>query len=198
MKITKLTYSVALALVCVFAVTGCGGHKVIKPTHIPGNTPLPPPDAGIGSTLPNAEGAGGGTQPSPESIEGMAADRAALAGYTVHFSYDSAAVKKAEHANIEAVAQALNANPGTKLMIEGNCDERGTEEYNRSLGDRRALAARKELVKMGIDRSRIMTKSFGKDKPVDPGHDESAFSKNRRADFILLRPGSGGATPNGS
>jgi len=99
----------------------------------------------------------------------------------------------------EAVAQALSSDPSAKLLIEGNCDERGTEEYNRSLGDRRALAARKELVKMGISASRILTKSFGKDKPANPGHDESAWTQNRRDDFIILRPNpNGGGNMGGS
>ena len=81
--------------------------------------------------------------------------------------------------------------PSTKLLIEGNCDERGTEEYNRSLGERRALAAREALAKLGVDPMRIETRSFGKDKPVDPGHDESAWAKNRRDDFVLLHPKAG-------
>jgi peptidoglycan-associated lipoprotein len=85
----------------------------------------------------------------------------------------------------------LKSDPSTKLTIEGNCDERGTEEYNRSLGDRRALAAREALAKMGVDPARIRTISYGKDKPVDPGHDESAWSQNRRDDFVLLHPKTG-------
>ncbi len=71
------------------------------------------------------------------------------------------------------------------LIIEGNCDERGTEEYNRSLGERRALALREALSNAGIDPQRIRTISYGKDKPADPGHDESAWAKNRRGDFVL-------------
>ena len=72
--------------------------------------------------------------------------------YTVHFAYDSAAVKKSEKANVQAVADALRRDPSTKLQIEGNCDERGTEEYNRSLGERRALAVRQALAKLGLIR----------------------------------------------
>jgi peptidoglycan-associated lipoprotein len=100
-------------------------------------------------------------------------------------------VRKSEKANVQAAADALSRDSSTKLLIEGNCDERGTEEYNRSLGERRALAVRKELVKRGIDPTRVFTKSYGKDRPVDPGHDESAWAKNRRDDFVLLHPRSG-------
>jgi peptidoglycan-associated lipoprotein len=82
----------------------------------------------------------------------------------------------------------LKGHPGQALRIEGNCDERGTEEYNRSLGERRALAVREELIRLGIDPTRADTISYGKDRPADPGHDESAWKKNRRDDFIVLSP----------
>ena len=85
-------------------------------------------------------------------------------------------------------SSALSANANDKLLIEGNCDERGTEEYNRALGERRALAAREALAKRGVSPERIRTISYGKDKPTDPGHDDAAWSKNRRADFVLLHP----------
>jgi peptidoglycan-associated lipoprotein len=121
----------------------------------------------------------------------MTEDRAALAAYTIHFAFDSAAIKSSEQSNLEASAAALKADANTKLLIEGNCDDRGTEEYNRSLGERRALAAREALAKDGIDPSRVRTLSFGKDKPADPGHDEAAWAKNRRDDFVLLHPKAG-------
>ena len=118
----------------------------------------------------------------------MNADRAALAAYTIHFAYDSSVIRKSEQASLQSVAQALAADSSTKLLVEGNCDERGTEEYNRSLGERRALAAREALAKLGVAPMRIRTESFGKDKPADPGHDEAAWQKNRRDDFVLLQP----------
>ena len=89
-----------------------------------------------------------------------------------------------------AVADYLKANSAKAVRVEGNCDERGTEEYNRSLGERRALAVREELIRLGIDPTRVDTISYGKDRPADPGHDEAAWSKNRRDDFIVLtKPG---------
>ena len=125
---------------------------------------------------------------NPLSFEGMIEDTNALASYTAHFKYDSAAVQKTEKSNLAAVAAALSADSSTKLLIEGNCDERGTDEYNRALGERRALALREALAKIGVDPSRVRTISYGKDKPADPGHDEAAWAKNRRGDFILLHP----------
>ncbi len=121
----------------------------------------------------------------------MDQDRAALAAYTIHFAFDSAVIRDSEKANLQSVASALAADPKAKLLIEGNCDERGTEEYNRSLGEKRALAAREALAKLNVDPMRIRTESFGKDKPAEPGHNEAAWRKNRRDDFVLLHPKTG-------
>lgn len=107
---------------------------------------------------------------------------------TIHFAYDSSVVKSGDKSKVSDVANYLKANPTYAVRVEGNCDERGTEEYNRSLGERRALAGREELVKEGIAPDRIDTISYGEDKPVDNGKGESAWAKNRRDDFILLTP----------
>jgi peptidoglycan-associated lipoprotein len=146
----------------------------------PGN-PINPGD-GITSNT------GGIPAANPSEFENMIEDRATLAANSVHFSFDSAAIKSSEESNLEAVAAALKSDANAKLLIEGNCDERGTEEYNRSLGERRSLAAREALAKDGIDPSRIRTISYGKDKPADVGHDEAAWAKNRRDEFVLLHP----------
>jgi peptidoglycan-associated lipoprotein len=118
----------------------------------------------------------------------MTLDRETLAADTVHFAYDSAVMRDSQMTNIYSVAEILRSNPAAKLLVEGNCDERGTEEYNRSLGERRALSSREVLAALGIDPRRVCTVSYGKDKSVDPGHDEAAWSKNRRDDFVLLFP----------
>ena len=191
MKMMKLTYLLAFALAVTLADTGCKNHRPVKVTQIPGSPTGNPNDQTDLNTKPY------NNQPGPiaaaplEEFEGMAKDPAALAAYTVHFAYDSAAVRKSEKANVQAVADALGRDASTKLLIEGHCDERGTEEYNRSLGERRALALRQALAKIGVDPSRIRTISYGKDKPADPGHDESAWLKNRRGEFVLLHPKSG-------
>ena len=191
MKMMKLTCLLAFTLAVVLAATGCKNHRPVGVTQLPRGAGSTLPEASPGPTLAGEQNVGGGPLANIEDINGMAADRTTLAGYTVHFAYDSAAVRKGERANVQNVADALSRDSSAKLMIEGNCDERGTEEYNRSLGERRALAVRKELVKHGIDPMRVFTKSYGKDRPVDPGHDESAWSKNRRDDFVLLHPKSG-------
>src|SRR5258707_4224849 len=104
MKTTKLIYPLMLAFV---VATGCGGHKPGQLTHLPGQTPLAPPEIGPGPTLNPGENPGIAAA-SPESFEGMIADRAALAANTIHFSYDSASIKKSERANLQAVADALS------------------------------------------------------------------------------------------
>ncbi len=191
MKMMKLTYLLAFALAVTLADTSCKNHRPVKVTQIPGSPTGNPNDQTDLNTKPY------NIQPGPiaaaplDEFEGMVKDPGALAAYTVHFAYDSSAVRKSERSNIQAVADALSRDSSAKLLIEGNCDERGTEEYNRSLGERRAQAVRQALAKGGIDPMRIRTISYGKDKPVDPGHDESAWAKNRRDDFVLLHPKSG-------
>jgi peptidoglycan-associated lipoprotein len=199
MKTIKLIYPLAFALAVTLATTGCHNHKAVGVTQIPGSHPVQVgtdnPLGTIPSTPPyNPGGDMPGTHDGPIAttdgsiFDNMTEDRAALAAYTVHFSFDSAAIKSSEESNLEAVAAALKSDANAKLLIEGNCDERGTEEYNRSLGERRSLAAREALAKDGIDPSRIRTISYGKDKPADVGHDETAWAKNRRDEFVLLHP----------
>jgi peptidoglycan-associated lipoprotein len=103
----------------------------------------------------------------------------------VLFDFDSTRIRPSEESKLETVAAYLKANPG-KLVVEGHCDERGTAEYNRALGERRAIAARNELVKLGVDTGRVSTISYGKDRPADPGHDETAWGKNRRCEFVVV------------
>lgn len=131
---------------------------------------------------------GGGVMENRDIFENMQMDRAAFQGNTVYFEYDRARIRSEERAKLAAVAEHLKTAADDKLLIEGHCDERGTEEYNRALGERRALAAREYLASLGIKGDRVRTVSYGEDKPSVDGHDESAWSKNRRAEFILLKP----------
>ncbi len=122
------------------------------------------------------------------SHAGWNEDAAVLKAHTVHFAFDSSVVKASEKVNVTAVADYLKGNSGAAVRVEGHCDERGTAEYNRSLGERRALAIREDLVGMGIDAARVDTISYGFEKPVAQGHDESAWAQNRRGEFIVLTP----------
>jgi len=107
---------------------------------------------------------------------------------TVYFDFDRASVRASERVKVEEVATVLKGQPNNMVLIEGHCDERGTEEYNRALGERRALALREYLVNLGIQAERVHTISYGEDKPADLGNNESAWAKNRRGEFILLTP----------
>jgi peptidoglycan-associated lipoprotein len=110
---------------------------------------------------------------------------------TIHFDFGSSVIRASEQVKLQSVTSALQLDKEANLLIKGNCDERGTGEYNRVLGEHRALAAREALAGMGIDPIRIRTISYGKDKPVDPGHNEAAWWQNRRDDFVLLNPKTG-------
>jgi peptidoglycan-associated lipoprotein len=101
------------------------------------------------------------------------------------FPYDSAVITPESQENLGTTAQWLRNHRAYHVMIEGHCDERGTERYNLALGDKRAYDAREYLATLGIDTQRISTISYGKEKPFDEGHDETAWAKNRRAHVVL-------------
>jgi len=105
----------------------------------------------------------------------------------VYFTYDSYVMPPNEIAKVDRVGQHLNSTPNHVLVIEGNCDERGSNEYNLSLGENRALAIRSYLVNMGVAPDRIQTRSFGEEKPAVMGMDESAWRMNRRGEFSLFQ-----------
>jgi len=127
--------------------------------------------------------------PGSRPPEGTPEDREVLKAETVLFAFDRSNVPPSEVPKVQRVATYLKNQPNEMLRVEGNCDERGTEEYNRSLGERRALAVRELLIAAGVGPERVTTVTYGEDKPADNGHDEAAWSKNRRADFVVLKPG---------
>ena len=106
---------------------------------------------------------------------------------SVLFSYDSFTVANSETVKIERVAHYMRANPNVRLIVEGHCDERGSREYNMSLGEHRALAVRAYLISHGINAQRIQTRSYGEERPVSHGHSESSWRLNRRGEFALYR-----------
>ncbi len=156
--------------------------------------PPQPPGPDQSGTLPEDSGVKPanvtpeGTIPLSARPDGMFPDREVFMQQTVYFDFDRSAVKPSEKSKIEAVAAHLKNETANKVEVEGHCDERGTEEYNRALGERRALAIREYLVNLGIGADRISTVSFGEDKAAVEGHDEAAWAKNRRGEFVLLKP----------
>jgi len=104
---------------------------------------------------------------------------------TVFFAYDSSELSYESKAVLESNAAFLKASPKTVIQIEGHCDERGSVQYNLGLGDRRANATKNYLLAQGVSASQITTVSFGKERPLEFGHDEPSWSKNRRANFVI-------------
>jgi len=107
----------------------------------------------------------------------------------IHFDYDKAIIRGRDASVLDQKVSILQANPGLRIRVSGHCDERGSDEYNLALGNRRATAAKQYLVSHGIDASRIETVSYGEERPMDPGHDEEAWAKNRRDEFEILAGG---------
>ena len=101
------------------------------------------------------------------------------------FGYDSSEVDDSSRPVLQANAAVLKKYPTWVITIEGHCDERGTAEYNLALGERRAVSARTYLISLGIDANRLRTVSYGSEFPFDPAHQESGWSKNRRAHFVI-------------
>lgn len=216
MKFYKFSLLAVLTVSLVLGGAGC--KRKPKPlTQIPGmagktdiaksSDQLPPIGNGLGNgktiTGPDITGANTGTKTEviPANTDGTIAlgnnamdinnadqNREIFAKDTVYFDFDRSAVRASERVKVEEVGTYLKGAPNTILLIEGHCDERGTEEYNRALGERRALSLREYLVNYGIPAERIQTISYGEDKPADLGHDDSAWAKNRRGEFILLTP----------
>jgi peptidoglycan-associated lipoprotein len=197
MNLTKFNELIALGLVLSVAAIGCQTKKPTPLTKLPGDRTGNVADPGPGnpSTIGGTDSGVGSTTVPATGISQNLTDRTKwgrnpdqFKADTVHFDYDSSVVKSSEKSHVTAVADYLKGNPSTAIEVQGHCDERGTEEYNRSLGERRAMALREEIVRMGVDANRIDTISFGKDRPVDTGSSEASHRKNRRGEFILLTP----------
>ena len=176
-----------------FLASGCRsswwpfGRKDDIAGSFTGPAPLPMPSTPLPTQRPKSaewEPLGAPVQPRPGSIVPIKDLR--WEGVVVYFAYDSSAVGTSERPKLEALAEYLKAHPSYSVLVEGHCDQRGSEEYNRALGERRALAVKEYLAGLGIDPSRIDTISYGEDRPivVDP-KDEADYQKNRRAEFVI-------------
>jgi peptidoglycan-associated lipoprotein len=201
MKISNLVSIFFVGAALTLGLTGCVHRPGTRITPIP-DPNRPPPE----QTTPNNLGGGGVvTPPAPiETKEGIQSDTnagpwsrviaihnedaAILKPDTVYFDLDSSTIKKSEDKKLEDVAAFLKGHASDALRVEGNCDERGTEKYNLSLGQRRANAVREYLANLGIDPRQIVTVTYGALRPAVEGHNEAAWGKNRRGDFVVLTP----------
>src|SRR3954470_24103707 len=196
MKTEKLVQLAGVTLMLCVAAAGCA-KKPQNPTPLLTQGPGSMTDRPGGPITDTATAVNSGDIPASNvDFDKMSADRNTFRDQTVYFEYDKANVRPSEVSKLERVASEMkSAYPGKALRIEGHCDERGTEEYNRSLGERRAASVRETLVRLGMNPSMIQTISMGEEHPSIPGHDEAAWSKNRRGELILLTPS--GATAQG-
>jgi peptidoglycan-associated lipoprotein len=179
-----------LAVLLTVVMAACKGKA--KP---PVARPMPPPGATVVDPPPPAPPSPPQPVSEPVPVPAMPTDD--LAGRNIDdlnrdsplqplfYGLDSADVDAAGQQVLQANAAVLKKYPGMQITIEGHCDERGTAEYNLALGERRALAAKNYLVSLGIPADRVKTVSYGKEFPFDPGHDDAAWAKNRRAHFVI-------------
>lgn len=161
-----------LALVLV----ACGGRQAmepepepmpVEPPAQPAPPPPPPPPPG----------------PTPEEMREMALQQL-LGQRTLYFDFDKSDIRPEFVDIIEAHARNLARNPSQRIVLEGHCDERGSREYNIGLGERRAHAVRRALLLQGVGAGQVSTISYGEERPADPGHNEAAWSRNRRVEIV--------------
>ncbi len=167
-----------LSLLLAVSLVGVIGCKKKPPVEPP--APPPPPAEKPAPPPPPPPPA---PEPAPEPPKRPSLDTLNAELRPIHFDFDKSAIRKDAGPVLDSNAALMKKYPELKIVIEGHCDERGTIEYNLALGDRRAMAAQRELASRGIAASRISTISYGEERPVDPGHSESAWSRNRRAEF---------------
>lgn len=171
----------AARLALIVAATAAMAACASKPKPEPG----PGPSAGPGPVGPARPGPAAGpidTRPIPGSVQ----DFVINVGDFVYFDFDQYDIRPDAMPVLDGQAAWLLRYPAVKVRIEGNCDERGTREYNLALGARRANAVRDYLVSRGVPASRIATLSWGKERPVDPGTGEEAWARNRNGHTVIV------------
>jgi peptidoglycan-associated lipoprotein len=196
----KKTFVAALVMIAIALVPACKSRKTPPPVTtatVADSAPpdIPPPPAPSGTPV----------QPSEDFVKTDAEPREDVVPSDMEelnrwvqqrgnirdafFNYDESTLDDAAQAALSASATWLKSPQGAsyKLLVEGHCDERGTEQYNLALGDRRANIARDYLVTLGVDGSRIRTVSYGEERPFEEGHDDAAWAQNRRAHLVLVR-----------
>ncbi|MCK5619375.1 MAG: peptidoglycan-associated lipoprotein Pal [Candidatus Krumholzibacteria bacterium] len=164
-----LVFLLVMGLVVV--VAGCGGKKAVEET--PSDIDAPPVVEPPVEEEPVV-------QEEPKEVPMPVLD-------DVFFAFDKYSLTEESKRSLEQNAKELKRASGATIVIEGHCDERGTKAYNLSLGEKRANAAKEYLVALGVPGSRVAIISYGKEQPFDPGHDETAWAKNRRAHFVIKK-----------
>jgi len=178
---------VMIIMVAAIALLGLAGCKHKPPL----NTNFGANAGGSGSGFGNGAGgdgsSSGGLSPFNQGATNFDEPGSKYGMNTIYFDFDSSAIRSDAMAVLRANAEAINKVPGKMIQIAGHCDSRGTQEYNLALGERRALAVRSYLIQVGVSGERLTTISYGAESPAVPGNNESAWAKNRRAEFNVSR-----------
>lgn len=177
-KMMNVLIIVTFACAAVFMLASCAKKQIGMEQAVTPSQAAPP--ASPGKMAPEAV-------KQPAGKPGLENEIRAFESEHIYFDFDKSELKPEARAILTKKAEWLRANPTFKIRIEGNCDERGTNEYNLALGERRADAAWKFINALGISGDRMTTVSYGEEKPAVQGHDEKAWSKNRRDEFKLIK-----------
>ena len=189
-KLNSMRPYLAIVIALSLLVAGCSRRQapVAKPMPPPAvgppatGTAPPPPPTRVEEPLPVPSEPGGEDSIGGRSLDDLNRDSPFK---PVFFSLDSADLDDPGRAVVSANAALLKKYSAWVITVEGHADERGTPEYNLALGERRAVAVKTYLVSLGVSPDRVRIVSYGKEFPFDPGHDEAAWSKNRRAHFVI-------------
>jgi peptidoglycan-associated lipoprotein len=177
----------SLMLLASFVLAACGGGTPPEePAPEPAPAPAPPPPAPVDDSAERE-------RLEKERLAREAAERAraleAEVGTMINFDFDRADIRPADQGTLDRKAAILAANSAVRLRISGHADDRGSDEYNLALGNRRAAAAKRYLENKGIDASRMEVVSYGEERPLNPGSDEAAYAQNRRDEFEVTAGG---------
>ena len=176
MRLSKMTFlAFLMAMFLVFPLTGCSDKT--------------PKSAAEGAVTgdPEALGPAESLETEVSENDNIMEGRTSGPMLPVYFDFDSAMIQSDQVQRIEGNAEYIKANGTLNVRIEGNCDPRGTREYNLALGERRALNAKKYLVNLGVGAERLFTVSWGEEKLLLYGHDELSWAQNRRDDFVIVK-----------
>jgi peptidoglycan-associated lipoprotein len=181
----RKNYWIVLALVLVLPAllftVSCAKKSVAEPEMAPADQPMD--DAQADAEAAEKARMEAERLQAEEAERAMMAARQAFTSEDIYFEFDSSALLPMAQETLSQKADYMMHNAGQKVVIEGHCDERGTAAYNLALGERRADAAKAFLVNLGVDGAQISTISYGEERPVDMGHTEEAWAKNRRVHF---------------
>jgi len=188
----------SIVILSLIFSASCAKKKVIPPTEtgsaVSGQGPAGQEQMGQSQAEAQGEESNQGQGLTAEELEAQKRLQAqkeqeeikAIIGKRIHFDFDSFALKPEAKDILKEKAKVLLAHPKIKIVIEGHCDERGTEEYNLALGEKRAKAAYEFLILLGVDANRMQIVSYGEERPLDPRHCEEAWAKNRRDEFKII------------